>query len=235
MHQNQTPAVTNQWLYLYGGSIFLISWALQGLAIATTSDINSDAAELWLVGTMLVPAFVTIGFLVMNKSLRGRILWKPTRNIFGLVLAAVLVPTLIAFVVLAILQHFGYGVSGWFTFATSGVNISGGPYLLGSGQQSWALFALNILVTAIFYSFLNAIPAAGEEFAWRGFLQGLLVERFGTLKALTLLGFIWSMWHLPAQLAGYNYPEYPIVGSLLISPLELIATSFFFGLGDTEK
>jgi membrane protease YdiL (CAAX protease family) len=37
------------------------------------------------------------------------------------------------------------------------------------------------------------------------------------------------MWHLPAQLAGYNFPDNPIFGSFIISPIELIAVSFFLG------
>jgi uncharacterized protein len=218
---------TNKQLLSYCGLIFFLSWALQILAIATTGDINSESAETWLVGTMFVPLFVTIGFLVKDKSLRSKLAWKPNLKIFGTIIIAFLIPTVIAFLVLFVIEIMGYGHSGWFEFYPDGATISGGPFLLGMGKQSWLMFTMNILATAGAFSLMNGIPAAGEEFAWRGFLQGQLTQRYGSIKAI--LGFIWSMWHLPAQLAGYNFPDNPIFGSFIISPIELIAVSFFLG------
>lgn len=67
----------------------------------------------------------------------------------------------------------------------------------------------------------------GEELGWRGFLQGVLVEKVGTTRGIVLLGLIWSFWHLPALLAGYNYPAHPVLGALVLFPAQLIAASFF--------
>lgn len=36
------------------------------------------------------------------------------------------------------------------------------------------------------------------------------------------------MWHLPALLNGYNYPENPFLGSFVLFPIMLIATSYFY-------
>ncbi len=213
----------------YLGIIFILSWALQGLAIQTEGGINGEQAELWLVATMFIPALVSIIFLIRHKQLRSNILWKPNRRIFSSILIAVLVPTLIAFVVVAWVQQAGFGHSRWFVFSSAGVDISGGPWLLGKGNQTWLYFIGNIGVTGLFFSLLNAIPAAGEEFAWRGFFQSLLTKRFGTIRGIVLLGVIWSLWHLPAQLAGYNYPENPVLGSFILSPIELVSVSLFLG------
>ncbi len=220
---------TNKQLLFYCGLIFFLSWTLQILAIITTGNINSESAEVWLVGTMFIPLLVTIGFLVKSKSLRSKLLWRPNLKIFGTIIIAFLIPTIIAFLVLFVMEIMGYGQSGWFEFYADGATISGGPFLLGLGKQSWLMFTLNILATAAAFSLLNGIPAAGEEFAWRGFLQGQLTQRYGNIKGIAILGFIWSMWHLPAQLAGYNFPDNPIFGSFIISPVELIAVSFFLG------
>jgi uncharacterized protein len=220
---------TNKQLLSYCGLIFFLSWALQIFAIAATGNINGESAEVWLVCTMFVPLFVTIGFLVKNKSLRSKLAWKLNLKIFGTIIIAFLIPTIIAFLVLLVVEIMGYGHSGWFEFYTDGATISGGPFLLGMGKQSWLMFTMNILATAGAFSLMNGIPAAGEEFAWRGFLQGQLTERYGSIKGIAILGFIWSMWHLPAQLAGYNFPDNPIFGSFIISPIELIAVSFFLG------
>jgi uncharacterized protein len=91
------------------------------------------------------------------------------------------------------------------------------------------LFITNILTTGVVYSLINGIVATGEEFAWRGFLQGIFIERLGTIKGIALLGFLWSMWHLPALLDGYNFPETLLLGSFVIFPVQLIANSFFMG------
>jgi membrane protease YdiL (CAAX protease family) len=141
----------------------------------------------------------------------------------------VLVPILFALTVVVIFESQQWGISKWFAFSGEQVIISGGPFMLGLGAQSWLVFSLNLFITGFFFAFINSFFAAGEEFAWRGLLQQLLVERLGLWQGLALLGFIWSMWHLPIQLFGYNYPENPVLGSLIISPLIMIGYSFFMG------
>jgi uncharacterized protein len=220
---------TRKQLIMYGSTVFLISWLLQILAITTTGDVNSAQARPWLVATMLAPTLVTIYFLVKNKSWKAYLLWRPNARIIQVCLVAVLVPTITAFLILIIVQQFGYGKSNWFSFTSTWVDISGGPFLLGLGKQNWLTFIFNILITGIVYSIISGTVAAGEEFAWRGFFQQTLTERFGKLKGIALLGFIWSMWHLPAQLAGYNFLGYEIIGSFVLSPLQMIGASFFFG------
>ncbi len=36
-----------------------------------------------------------------------------------------------------------------------------------------------------------------EEFGWRGFAQDRVQARWGNLKGSLILGFLWSLWHLP--------------------------------------
>ena len=61
-----------------------------------------------------------------------------------------------------------------------------------------------------------------------GLLQPLLTDQLGLVKGITLLGLIWSFWHLPTLLNGYNYPEMPVLGGFLLFPIRLVATSFFY-------
>jgi CAAX protease family protein len=56
----------------------------------------------------------------------------------------------------------------------------------------------------------------GEEFGWRGFLQGQLV-RLGKKRGVLLVGLIWSAWHYPVILMGFNYPGHPIAGLLMMT------------------
>ncbi len=65
--------------------------------------------------------------------------------------------------------------------------------------------------------FINAIPAFGEEYGWRGYLLTEFL-RYGLLKAILATGVIWGVWHAPLILMGYNYPHHPdIVGVLFFT------------------
>lgn len=218
----------NRKIYLYIGLLLAVSWAIQIAAIIITGNINSEAARIWLALTMISPLVVTVFFLAKNRSLKQRLLWRPNKQIFVTSLFAVLIPIFIAFGVLLLLNTFGYGYSQWFSFDDTGVNISGGPFLLGKGNQAWFLFSANVFLTGAVFAMINAFIAVGEEFAWRGLLQPMLTDHYGLIKGTSVLGFVWSIWHLPALLSGYNYPEYPILGGFIFFPVRLIAISFFY-------
>ena len=75
--------------------------------------------------------------------------------------------------------------------------------------------------TAALSMVLITLPASlllfGEEFGWRGWLQqNILPGR--PLAAAILTGVIWSLWHLPLNLRGYNYPDSdPILATLVFT------------------
>ncbi len=70
----------------------------------------------------------------------------------------------------------------------------------------WAAPALNLGL---------AVPAAivlfGEEFGWRGWLQGRLLPK-RPLADAALTGVIWSAWHAPLILRGFDFPHHPVAG-----------------------
>jgi membrane protease YdiL (CAAX protease family) len=55
----------------------------------------------------------------------------------------------------------------------------------------------------------------GEEYGWRGYLQGELV-RMDRVRGILLLGVIWGLWHAPVIAMGHNYPGYPVAGVFLM-------------------
>lgn len=215
-------------IVLYVLLVYLLAWSLQGAAIVLTGgDLESDAAMPWLLATMAVPALVAGLFLWLHRPSRTGLLWKPTWAMVPMIVAGVAIPSITAFSVLAIVEAMGWGRSGWFSFAAEGVSIAGGPWLLGQGPQGWPLFAANIAVTGVAFAALSAIPAIGEEFGWRAFLQQHLIDKLGLGRGVVLLGLIWSFFHLPGLLAGYNYPDAPVLGAFVIFPIELVAVSVF--------
>ncbi len=75
--------------------------------------------------------------------------------------------------------------------------------------------------------FLGLLFGFGEEYGWRGFLQGELT-RLGRVRGVLLVGLIWGVWHAPVILMGYNYPGYPLLGSLLMVAY-CVLLGFFLG------
>jgi membrane protease YdiL (CAAX protease family) len=73
---------------------------------------------------------------------------------------------------------------------------------------------------------INGVVAVVEEFGWRGVLQHHVIERFGFMRGVALLGFIWAIWHAPMNLAGYNHPDAPLLGTFVLFPIQLVAVSF---------
>jgi membrane protease YdiL (CAAX protease family) len=81
--------------------------------------------------------------------------------------------------------------------------------------------------TVLIGPFLGLVLAFGEEYGWRGFLQGELVK-IGRIRGISLLGIIWGLWHAPLILMGYNYPGYPLLGVVLMT-LYTTGLAFFLG------
>lgn len=67
----------------------------------------------------------------------------------------------------------------------------------------------------------------GEEFGWRGYLQSRLIPGRPVIAAIAT-GIIWAVWHFPLTLCGYNYPDHPLLGSMLFTVLAVLL-SYIFG------
>lgn len=85
------------------------------------------------------------------------------------------------------------------------------------------LAAQNLLVAP----FLGLVIAFGEEYGWRGYLQGELIA-LGKVRGILLVGVVWGLWHAPVIALGFNYPGYPVLGILLMT-IYCIVLAFFFG------
>ncbi len=90
-------------------------------------------------------------------------------------------------------------------------------------RKSLLEFPLNVLVILIFI--------AGEEIGWRGFLQKLLIDEYGKVAGILILGLVWGIWHAPIALKGYNMGShfwaeafilYPFMCACLSMPMAFI-------------
>jgi membrane protease YdiL (CAAX protease family) len=69
----------------------------------------------------------------------------------------------------------------------------------------------------------NAVAAFGEELGWRGFLMRQLAP-LGFWRSSFIIGIIWGIWHAPLILHGYNYPQHPQIGVLMMIAFCLLYT-----------
>jgi membrane protease YdiL (CAAX protease family) len=67
-----------------------------------------------------------------------------------------------------------------------------------------------------------------EEVGWRGYLFNLL-QKISWLKMNFIIGLLWSVWHLPAILAGSYDLTSPLIIGVLIFTINVILLSFIFG------
>ena len=203
-----------------------VSWTLQIVAVQLWG-LNSSMTAMMLMAVMWSPSVIALAFIVLDPTARAGLLWKVGRVAY--LPLGVFIPVVIGFVILAILIGGGLATSGWFAFEGRGVTIGGGPWVLGEGFQGWPLYLGNVAATAVVFSVITLGVTTGEEFAWRGFLQGHLIRRTGMTRGLLILALIWWAWHVPVLLAGYNYPDYPVLGTFVLFPLQILGLTFLFG------
>lgn len=91
------------------------------------------------------------------------------------------------------------------------------------------IYLLMGIQTVLLGSFIGLLVTFGEEYGWRGYLQGELAKLFGRVKGVLILGIIWGLWHAPVIVMGHNYPGYPILGIFLMI-LYCMALSVILGL-----
>jgi membrane protease YdiL (CAAX protease family) len=90
------------------------------------------------------------------------------------------------------------------------------PQMLQMARTAPLAFLAISGAQSIFLSPLIALLITfGEEYGWRGYLQGELVK-LGRVRGIALVGLIWGVWHAPIILMGYNYPGYPIIGIFMM-------------------
>ena len=75
-----------------------------------------------------------------------------------------------------------------------------------SGNLKWYLLAF--VLPLIFFSArillpMQSIGLLGEELGWRGYMNQKMEPLFGTVGACLFGGIVWSLWHLPMDLAGW--------------------------------
>ena len=98
-------------------------------------------------------------------------------------------------------------------------------FAASAGMDIPTFLIAGFLNTAIVGPLLGLIIAFGEEYGWRGYLQGELTK-LGRLKGVLLVGVVWGIWHAPAVAMGHNYPGHPVLGPIAFLVFNLFLAIF---------
>ena len=210
------------WFYL--AVVFVLSYLWQ-LVLYLTGGVESHLFSV----LMLFPAIVAAAFLFYGRESILSVGWGLRR--WWYILPALLLPIMFILVAGRLFLTLNWATLSdrHFLFENGMVTIQRIPFVLGSRPQSIAFFGLNFVITLLIQSLLGSLVTIGEEFGWRGYAQEKLIKKFGLNGGLILLGAIWGYWHLPIGLMGWNFPNHPILGALILTPLSTIFLGIYLG------
>lgn len=211
-------------LWLYLAIVFVLSYLWQ-LVLYLTGGVDS----MLFTFMMLFPAIVAIVFRIITKEGFRNVGWGLSK--WWYVIPALIIPVIVIFLVGFLLTTSGLATlsNKHFLFKDGLVEIHKITLVLGNRTQSIAFFALNFVLSLFVQSLLGSIVTIGEEFGWRGYAQEKLIRKFGLNRGIILLGLIWGYWHLPIGLMGWNFPNHPILGALLLTPVGTTFIGIYVG------
>jgi membrane protease YdiL (CAAX protease family) len=158
---------------------------------------------IWVLPLMLLPAAVSVvARLAQGEGFRD-VSFRLGRRSWKALLYAWLFPVVVGFI--------AYGTA-WGTGLAEFVPPT---EVFGRTFPPLVTFTFSLLPILTIAMLQTALPVAGEEIGWRGFMLTRLIDA-GMPYPLLVSGLIWALWHLPLILAGvYAAGTSPLLASLL--------------------
>lgn len=105
------------------------------------------------------------------------------------------------------------------------------PVMMNAGAGDvLAEISSELFITPVSIIVTESISFFGEEYAWRGCLQGRLQRIFGKRMGVIILGIIWELWHMPLWFTAYGLnQEKSFLLLVLIRMLHTVGLAVFFG------
>jgi membrane protease YdiL (CAAX protease family) len=208
------------WFYII--IVFITSYIWQ-LAIFFTGGIDSILFPF----VMWFPGIAAIVFRLITKEGLRNVGWGFRK--WWYTLPAILLPAMVTLTCILLLSTLEWATwsDKFFIFNNGMVEIPKAPMILGNHPQRIAFFALNFGLSLGLQAVIGSLFTLGEEFGWQGYLVQKLLRKYGLNWGLVILGIIWGYWHMPIILMGYNFPNHPIFGALILMPLSTIFIGIF--------
>ncbi|MEQ8904309.1 CPBP family intramembrane glutamic endopeptidase [Ekhidna sp.] len=218
-------------------------WQFVGLTIVLSTIpyffiiSDGDAGSNWTLLLMWMPGLAAIILrLVHKEGLFSNLVWNPLKGWKWILLAAFIPFTIeILTIILSVLTGAAQLREGFISMEDGKVALKGMAMLLGASAQPWYVFIPNFILSYFVGMLLYSLfIALGEEFGWRGYLQKEWAST-NSLFGFVMIGVIWGWWHLPGILLGHNYPDYPILGGIVLMPMVTILFSIAFGVAFNKQ
>jgi membrane protease YdiL (CAAX protease family) len=221
-------------VFLFVGLTFLVNWLLFYAFLACGGRLISINGRILLIAYMFVPAAVVV---FVQKLIYKEPVLKPFAVSFRLnrwFLIAWLLPLGISLAAIFTSVMF---TDVQFTSDASSSRFIQHIARIADGELSEQLeaqisnipvhpFWLGLASGLIAGLTINAIAGFGEELGWRGLMQRELAY-IGFWKSSLVIGVIWGLWHIPIVLKGHNYPEHPVIGTLMMILLMMLLAPIF--------
>ncbi len=211
---------------------FLASWLIAALFYAAGGRLNSPMAFVVLLLYMFMPMTMAI---IVQKVLYKEPLKQPLGISFRpnrWFLVAWLLPAVLAFATIGVsllLPGVEYSpeMTGFFERIGSALT----PEQLDEAKRQLAALPVHVIWLALVQGLIagitiNAVAGFGEELGWRGLLQKEL-GYLGFWKSSALIGLIWGVWHTPIIIQGYNYPQHPVAGVVMMTVWTVLLSPIF--------
>ena len=211
---------------------FLSSWLLAAGFYALGGRLNSPVAVVVLLIYMFMPMTMAI---IVQKVIYKEPLKEPLGISFRpnrWFLVGWLLPPVVAFATIGVsllLPGVDYspGMAGFFERFGSALT----PQQLEEAKRQLAALPIHVIWIALLQGLIagitiNAVAGFGEELGWRGLLQREL-GYLGFWRSSALIGLIWGVWHAPIIIQGYNYPQHPLAGVLMMTIFTLLLSPIF--------
>lgn len=172
-----------QWFFFL--ATFVFSWVFWSIAILVNQDFTSFPTIFFYALGGFGPSIIGILLTYLTKDKNEiKDFWYRSRDFkhinykwYGAIIILSLTPLLIA-----------GGVSILFD---------------GSGISVDTVFLSSVLFSLIFL----IIGVLAEEWGWRGYVLDVLQSKYNALLSSLILGFFWSIWHLPLFFINGTYQQ----------------------------
>lgn len=200
---------------------FVPAWITWEIAIQSGIDVISWEMQPFLIFGAFCPALAA--FIVRRWITREGLAdagLRPAPRQWRYYLFAWLLPLGVVATILIEAMVLGIGTPD-FTLAQA---IAADP--VGRDVNALEGVGLLIIPQVMLAAILTTPVLFGEEFGWRGYLQGRLVPGRPIMAAIAT-GLVWAIWHFPLTLRGYNYPDHPVLGSMVFTILAILLAYIF--------
>lgn len=218
-------------------------WQFVALTVALSSIpyyfiiSDGDTGTSWTLLLMWMPGLAAIILRLLHREgLFSLLVWNPLKGWKWILLAAFIPFTIeILTIIISVLTGAAQLKEGFITMEEGLVALKGMAMLLGASPQPWYVFVPNFILSYFVGMLLYSLFIAfGEEFGWRGYLQKEWAST-NSLFGFLIIGGIWGWWHLPGILMGHNYPDYPVLGGIVLMPMVTILFSIAFGVAFNKQ